>query len=54
MKSSTLSWCVWLSLIHFIVPGDPQPVEGSGAAEQTPAANQTNPDPSAAVDQEVS
>ncbi|XP_042734774.1 protein transport protein Sec16A isoform X4 [Lagopus leucura] len=34
------------------VPGDPQPVEGSGAAEQTPAANQTNPDPSAAVDQE--
>ncbi|XP_042686605.1 protein transport protein Sec16A isoform X5 [Centrocercus urophasianus] len=34
------------------VPGDPQPVEGSGAAEQMPAANQTNPDPSAAVDQE--
>uniref|UniRef100_A0A669Q5V4 Protein transport protein sec16 n=1 Tax=Phasianus colchicus TaxID=9054 RepID=A0A669Q5V4_PHACC len=36
------------------VPGDPQPMEGSGAAEQTPAANQTNTDPSAAVDQEVS
>ncbi|XP_072209138.1 protein transport protein Sec16A isoform X6 [Excalfactoria chinensis] len=34
------------------VPGDPQPVEGSGAAEHTPAANQTNADPSAAVDQE--
>uniref|UniRef100_A0A669QQ33 Protein transport protein sec16 n=1 Tax=Phasianus colchicus TaxID=9054 RepID=A0A669QQ33_PHACC len=34
--------------------GDPQPMEGSGAAEQTPAANQTNTDPSAAVDQEVS
>uniref|UniRef100_A0A669Q6R5 Protein transport protein sec16 n=1 Tax=Phasianus colchicus TaxID=9054 RepID=A0A669Q6R5_PHACC len=34
------------------VPGDPQPMEGSGAAEQTPAANQTNTDPSAAVDQE--
>uniref|UniRef100_A0A8C9G4R9 Protein transport protein sec16 n=1 Tax=Pavo cristatus TaxID=9049 RepID=A0A8C9G4R9_PAVCR len=35
------------------VPGDPQPMEGSGAAEHTPAANQTNTDPSAAVDQEV-
>lgn len=34
------------------VPGDPQPMEGSGAAEHTPAANQTNADPSAAVDQE--
>ncbi|XP_004946034.1 protein transport protein Sec16A isoform X9 [Gallus gallus] len=34
------------------VPGDPQPMEGSGAAEHTPAANQTNTDPSAAVDQE--
>ncbi|XP_015734342.1 protein transport protein Sec16A isoform X7 [Coturnix japonica] len=34
------------------VPGDPQPVEGSGAGEHTPAANQTNTDPSAAVDQE--
>lgn len=29
-------------------------MEGSGAAEHTPAANQTNTDPSAAVDQEVS
>jgi len=29
-------------------------MEGSGAAEHTPAANQTNADPSAAVDQEVS
>ena len=27
-------------------------MEGSGAAEHTPAANQTNADPSAAVDQE--
>uniref|UniRef100_A0A8C9G8Y2 Protein transport protein sec16 n=1 Tax=Pavo cristatus TaxID=9049 RepID=A0A8C9G8Y2_PAVCR len=35
------------------IPGDPQPMEGSGAAEHTPAANQTNTDPSAAVDQEV-
>ncbi|XP_021269478.1 protein transport protein Sec16A isoform X5 [Numida meleagris] len=34
------------------VPGDPQPMEGSSAAEHTPAANQTNTDPSAAVDQE--
>uniref|UniRef100_A0A8C3QW54 Protein transport protein sec16 n=1 Tax=Cyanoderma ruficeps TaxID=181631 RepID=A0A8C3QW54_9PASS len=34
------------------VPGESQPVEGSGAAEHTPAANQTNTDPSAAVEPE--
>ncbi|PKU34354.1 protein transport protein sec16a isoform x3 [Limosa lapponica baueri] len=34
------------------VPGEPQPVEGSGAAEHTPAANQTNTDPAAAVEPE--
>ncbi|XP_014798402.1 PREDICTED: protein transport protein Sec16A isoform X5 [Calidris pugnax] len=34
------------------VPGEPQPVEGSGAAEHTPAANQTNADPAAAVEPE--
>ncbi|XP_056360949.1 protein transport protein Sec16A isoform X5 [Oenanthe melanoleuca] len=34
------------------VPGESQPVEGSGAAEQTPAANQTNTDPAAAVEPE--
>ncbi|XP_035753543.1 protein transport protein Sec16A-like [Egretta garzetta] len=34
------------------VPGEPQPMEGSGAAEHTPAANQTNTDPSAAVEPE--
>uniref|UniRef100_A0A8D0EM37 Protein transport protein sec16 n=1 Tax=Strix occidentalis caurina TaxID=311401 RepID=A0A8D0EM37_STROC len=35
------------------VPGEPQPMEGSGAAEHTPAANQTNTDPAAAVEPEV-
>ncbi|XP_032933347.1 protein transport protein Sec16A isoform X1 [Catharus ustulatus] len=34
------------------VPGESQPVEGSGAAEQTPAPNQTNTDPAAAVEPE--
>ncbi|XP_074779443.1 protein transport protein Sec16A isoform X5 [Athene noctua] len=34
------------------VPGEPQPLEGSGAAEHTPPANQTNPDPAAAVEPE--
>ncbi|XP_051663587.1 protein transport protein Sec16A isoform X4 [Manacus candei] len=34
------------------VPGDSQPMEGSGAAEHTPAANQTNTDPAAAVEPE--
>ncbi|KAM9257017.1 protein transport protein Sec16A isoform 5-T5 [Cariama cristata] len=34
------------------VPGDPQPMEGSGAAEHAPAANQTNTDPAAAVEPE--
>ncbi|XP_074702735.1 protein transport protein Sec16A isoform X5 [Strix aluco] len=34
------------------VPGEPQPMEGSGAAEHTPAANQTNTDPAAAVEPE--
>ncbi|XP_031986454.1 protein transport protein Sec16A isoform X3 [Corvus moneduloides] len=34
------------------VPGESQPVEGSGAAEHTPAANQTNTDPAAAVEPE--
>uniref|UniRef100_A0A8C5X8Q4 Protein transport protein sec16 n=1 Tax=Malurus cyaneus samueli TaxID=2593467 RepID=A0A8C5X8Q4_9PASS len=34
------------------VPGESQPMEGSGAAEHTPAANQTNPDPGAAVEPE--
>ncbi|NWQ85792.1 SC16A protein, partial [Burhinus bistriatus] len=34
------------------VPGEPQPMEGSGAAEPTPAANQTNTDPAAAVEPE--
>nr|XP_009940754.1 PREDICTED: protein transport protein Sec16A [Opisthocomus hoazin] len=34
------------------VPGEPQPLEGSGAAEHTPAANQTNADPAAAVEPE--
>uniref|UniRef100_A0A8C3V870 Protein transport protein sec16 n=1 Tax=Catharus ustulatus TaxID=91951 RepID=A0A8C3V870_CATUS len=33
--------------------GESQPVEGSGAAEQTPAPNQTNTDPAAAVEPEV-
>uniref|UniRef100_A0A674HDP4 Protein transport protein sec16 n=1 Tax=Taeniopygia guttata TaxID=59729 RepID=A0A674HDP4_TAEGU len=33
--------------------GESQPVEGSGAAEHTPAANQTNTDPAAAVEPEV-
>uniref|UniRef100_A0A8C8E6P1 Protein transport protein sec16 n=1 Tax=Otus sunia TaxID=257818 RepID=A0A8C8E6P1_9STRI len=35
------------------VPGEPQPMEGSAAAEHTPAANQTNTDPAAAVEPEV-
>ncbi|XP_075628702.1 protein transport protein Sec16A isoform X12 [Balearica regulorum gibbericeps] len=34
------------------VPGEPQPMEGSGAAEHTSAANQTNTDPAAAVEPE--
>ncbi|XP_077045030.1 protein transport protein Sec16A isoform X4 [Agelaius phoeniceus] len=34
------------------VPGESQPVEGSGAAEHTAATNQTNTDPSAAVEPE--
>ncbi|XP_038012069.1 protein transport protein Sec16A isoform X3 [Motacilla alba alba] len=34
------------------VPGESQPVEGSGAAEHTAAANQTNTDPAAAVEPE--
>ncbi|XP_050175885.1 protein transport protein Sec16A isoform X1 [Myiozetetes cayanensis] len=34
------------------VPGESQPMEGSGAAEHTPAANQTNTDPAAAVEPE--
>ncbi|KAM6400148.1 protein transport protein Sec16A isoform 3-T3 [Rhynochetos jubatus] len=34
------------------VPGDPQPMEGSGAAEHTAAANQTSADPAAAVEPE--
>ncbi|XP_005055712.1 PREDICTED: protein transport protein Sec16A isoform X5 [Ficedula albicollis] len=34
------------------VPGESQPMEGSGAAEQTPTANQTNTDPAAAVEPE--
>uniref|UniRef100_A0A8B9W618 Protein transport protein sec16 n=1 Tax=Anas zonorhyncha TaxID=75864 RepID=A0A8B9W618_9AVES len=33
--------------------GEPQPMEGSGAAEHTPAANQTNTEPAAAADPEV-
>uniref|UniRef100_A0A8B9EWR3 Protein transport protein sec16 n=1 Tax=Anser cygnoides TaxID=8845 RepID=A0A8B9EWR3_ANSCY len=35
------------------VPGEPQPMEGSGAAEHTPVANQTNTEPAAAADPEV-
>ncbi|XP_039939001.1 protein transport protein Sec16A isoform X4 [Hirundo rustica] len=34
------------------VPGESQPMEGSGAAEPTAAANQTNTDPAAAVEPE--
>ncbi|XP_071622043.1 protein transport protein Sec16A isoform X1 [Heliangelus exortis] len=34
------------------VPGEPQAMEGSGVAEHTPAANQTNTDPAAAVEPE--
>ncbi|XP_027742920.1 protein transport protein Sec16A isoform X3 [Empidonax traillii] len=34
------------------VPGESQPMEGSGAAEHTPTANQTNTDPAAAVEPE--
>ncbi|XP_040386969.1 protein transport protein Sec16A isoform X17 [Cygnus olor] len=34
------------------VPGEPQPMEGSGAAEHTPVANQTNTEPAAAADPE--
>uniref|UniRef100_A0A8C4U624 Protein transport protein sec16 n=1 Tax=Falco tinnunculus TaxID=100819 RepID=A0A8C4U624_FALTI len=33
--------------------GEPQPMEGSGAAEHAPAASQTNADPAAAVEPEV-
>uniref|UniRef100_A0A8B9EUI3 Protein transport protein sec16 n=1 Tax=Anser cygnoides TaxID=8845 RepID=A0A8B9EUI3_ANSCY len=33
--------------------GEPQPMEGSGAAEHTPVANQTNTEPAAAADPEV-
>uniref|UniRef100_A0A8C6NCB8 Protein transport protein sec16 n=1 Tax=Melopsittacus undulatus TaxID=13146 RepID=A0A8C6NCB8_MELUD len=35
------------------VPGEPQPMEGSGAAEHAPAANQTSTDPAATVEPEV-
>lgn len=45
--------CVWLNPIWSVVPGESQPMEGSGAAEHTPAANQTNTDPAAAVEPEV-
>ncbi|XP_061332645.1 protein transport protein Sec16A isoform X5 [Pezoporus flaviventris] len=34
------------------VPGEPQPMEGSGAAEHAPAASQTSTDPAAAVEPE--
>ncbi|XP_051492563.1 protein transport protein Sec16A isoform X3 [Apus apus] len=34
------------------VPGEPQPMEGTDAAEHTPAANQTNTDPAAAAEPE--
>ncbi|XP_062497171.1 protein transport protein Sec16A isoform X5 [Pezoporus occidentalis] len=34
------------------VPGEPQPMEGSGAAEHASAANQTSTDPAAAVEPE--
>ncbi|XP_025917876.1 protein transport protein Sec16A isoform X2 [Apteryx rowi] len=34
------------------VPGEPQPLEGSGAAEHAAAANQTSTDPAAAADPE--
>uniref|UniRef100_A0A8B9FQY3 Protein transport protein sec16 n=1 Tax=Amazona collaria TaxID=241587 RepID=A0A8B9FQY3_9PSIT len=34
------------------VPGEPQPTEGSGAAEHAPAANQTSTDPAATVEPE--
>ncbi|XP_071430202.1 protein transport protein Sec16A isoform X3 [Pithys albifrons albifrons] len=34
------------------VPGESQPMEGNGAAEHTPAANQTNTAPAAAVEPE--
>uniref|UniRef100_A0A8D2PID1 Protein transport protein sec16 n=1 Tax=Zosterops lateralis melanops TaxID=1220523 RepID=A0A8D2PID1_ZOSLA len=44
--------CVWLNPICSVVPGESQPMEGSGAAEHTPAANQTNTDPAAAVEPE--
>lgn len=43
----------WLNPISFAVPGEPQPMEGSGAAEHAPAANQTNTDAAAAVEPEV-
>ncbi|XP_010145489.1 PREDICTED: protein transport protein Sec16A [Eurypyga helias] len=39
-------------LVPNSVPGEPQPMEGSGAAEHTPAVNQTNADPAAAVEPE--
>lgn len=53
VKSNTLVWCVWLNPTLFVVPGEAQPMEGSGAPEHTPAANQTNADPAAAVEPEV-
>ncbi|KAM6237580.1 protein transport protein Sec16A isoform 5-T6 [Spheniscus humboldti] len=34
------------------VPGEPQPMEGSGAAEHAPGADQTNTDPAAAIEPE--
>ncbi|XP_061208408.1 protein transport protein Sec16A isoform X3 [Neopsephotus bourkii] len=34
------------------VPGEPQPMEGTGAAEHAPAANQTSTDPAATVEPE--
>lgn len=52
-SQTPLIWCVWLNPISFVVPGEPQPMEGSGAAEHTPAANQTNTEPAAAADPEV-
>lgn len=46
-------WCVWPNPISSAVPGESQPMEGSGAAEHAPAANQTNTDPAAAAEPEV-
>lgn len=39
--------------VSFVVPGESQPLEGSAAAEHTPAANQPNSDPAAAAEPEV-